>query len=280
MSKINKENFNEHTLRRLQLTQVEILDEIVRICDSNNLRYCLIGGTLLGAIRHKGFIPWDDDLDIAMPRKDYDEFNRICIGGGLNEKYYVHNIISDENYWLIFAKIRKKNTLYDEENISHLNVNKEIFVDVFPLDETKSENNKWRTKIIKHLSNQIYIKRGLKIQQYKKSKILARLLMPYSIKQLTNWQIKLMTKENKKLGKYYINYGSNYNTVSQTILKTKYEPFKKAEFEGKLYNIPNDADYVLRRVYNDYMQLPSEDKRTLRHKPLFINFGDDISETI
>lgn len=65
-------------LNKLHNLQVQILDEIVRICDSNNMDYFLIGGTLLGAIRHKGFIPWDDDLDIAMPRKSYDKFISLC----------------------------------------------------------------------------------------------------------------------------------------------------------------------------------------------------------
>ncbi|MBR5060749.1 MAG: LicD family protein, partial [Prevotella sp.] len=87
---------NKEQLNKLHTIEIEILDEIVRICDKHNLRYCLIGGTLLGAIRHKGFIPWDDDLDIAMPRKDYEIFINLC-HTELKNQYYLHNEVSDKD---------------------------------------------------------------------------------------------------------------------------------------------------------------------------------------
>ena len=98
--------YSNKVLRKLQLTQLEILTEVVRICHSNKLRYYLIGGTLLGAIRHKGFIPWDDDLDIAMPRKDFVKFISIC-RTELNSRYFLHYYTTDFNYYLPFAKVRK-----------------------------------------------------------------------------------------------------------------------------------------------------------------------------
>jgi lipopolysaccharide cholinephosphotransferase len=94
-------------LNKLHSIQVEILDEIVRICDSYNLDYFLIGGTLLGAIRHKGFIPWDDDLDIVMPRYDYDKFIALC-DLEMNNKYILDSFENNSGYCLPFIKIRKK----------------------------------------------------------------------------------------------------------------------------------------------------------------------------
>ena len=271
-----KEDINTAVLRKLQLVQQEILDEIVRICNKNDLKYYLVGGTLLGAVRHKGFIPWDDDLDIAMPRYDYDKFIEIC-KTQLGEQYYLHSFETDDKYWLIFAKLRKKNTVLNERNIAHLDVPKGIYVDIFPFDNAVNPNSfsqKIKTKIIKSLYSIIVSKVGVIVKKERASKFVAGLFKFVSIKRLSVLANKLMRNKNKKETKYYINYGSNYNTVKQTIPKDKYEPAKNLEFEGKLYRVPNDYDYVLRQIYNDYLILPPIEKQTFRHKPDFIDFGD------
>lgn len=273
MAKIYRDNINDEVLRRLQLTQQEILDEIVRICENNDIHYYLVGGTLLGAIRHKGFIPWDDDLDIAMPRCDYIKFCHLC-QTKLSPSFFLHSTETDDNYWLPFAKIRKKGTVLNEENIKNLDVEKGIYVDIFPFDQVPEEKMYLRTKIIKILINTIVFKRGIILKRTAKQKIVDFLLTPFSIKQLSTWQQKLMQHNASKDYPYYINYGSNYNPVKQTIPKDKYEPYKLAEFENKYYRIPNDADYVLRRIYADYMELPPVEKRVLRHKPDYIDFGE------
>ena len=274
--KINKENFTNDTLRKLQLTQVEILNEIVRVCEKFNLRYYLVGGTLLGAIRHQGFIPWDEDLDIAMPREDYDKFIALC-KTQLDERYYLHCSETDENYWLIFAKVRKKGTELNEYNIRNLSVPKGIYVDIFPFDNATKEDyfrKKVKTKIIKILYALICYKIGIEINTTGFIKNVLRLTKPFSIKFLSKIADRLMRSENNKETAYYVNYGSNYNTVKQTIPKDKYEPSVKVKFEDGYYTAPGDYDYVLRRIYNDYMQLPPEDKRILRHKPEYVDFGD------
>ena len=92
-------------LNRLHEEMIRIYKEIARICDKHNLTYFVVGGTLLGAVVHKGYIPWDDDLDIAMPRDSYDRFIEIC-KTDLDEKFYLHCIDTDEKYWLSFAKVR------------------------------------------------------------------------------------------------------------------------------------------------------------------------------
>lgn len=265
-------------LEKLQSTEVEILDEIVRICEEYDLKYYLIGGTLLGAVRHKGFIPWDDDLDIVMPREDFDKFCELC-KNELSDDYYLHTINSDERYWLIHAKVRKNNTIFDEKPISTLNdMHKGIYVDIFPLDDAKcimSKKQKIRTISIKKISSLIYRKRRLNLKFRALVKV-ASFFLPFSIKRLTKWQHKLMTKSNGKGYEYYINYGSNYKTEKQTMLKSVYEPSCKLEFAGKLYNAPGKYEYFLERIYGfDYMQLPPEEKR-VTHNPVRISF--DINE--
>ena len=261
-------------LPQLHKTEVEILDEIVRICNKYNLKYYLIGGTLLGAVRHKGFIPWDDDLDIVMPRKDYVKFCQLC-ATELAPEYYLHGIDTDPTYWLVFAKIRKRNTLFNERNIAPISAPKGIYVDIFPLDEALSEDSleqRIRTRIIKGLSATICRKRGLDVRPSLKGRILMQPLLLFSIYRLSMWQLKLMTKQNHKKCDYYINFGSNYNTVKQTIHKSKYEPSCQVEFEGKLYNTLGDYAYFLKRIYGeDYMQLPPPEKR-ITHRPVRISF--------
>ena len=90
-------------LCRLHEEMFIIYKEIARICDKHNLKYFVVGGTLLGAVVHKGYIPWDDDLDIAMPRDDYDKFINV-FSKELDERFYLHHTTTDPNYWLPFAK--------------------------------------------------------------------------------------------------------------------------------------------------------------------------------
>ena len=90
----------DQKLRQLQLVELEILNEFVRICDEYKLQYFLVGGTLLGAVRHQGFIPWDDDIDVAMPRQDYDSFAEIC-AKELKRQYFYQSADTDPNYFLL-----------------------------------------------------------------------------------------------------------------------------------------------------------------------------------
>ena len=138
----------DEELRKVQLVQLEIALEIKRICEEHNIKYFLDSGTLLGAIRHKGFIPWDDDLDIGMEREEYNKFLKV-IPDSLGDKFEMQSWENDDHYGHPFIKIRKKNTKYVEMVCPHQKI-QGIFVDVFPYDifpEDKDQQRKQGRKI-------------------------------------------------------------------------------------------------------------------------------------
>lgn len=268
-------------LRKLQLVELEILDEVVSICEKNNLDYFLMEGTLLGAIRHKGFIPWDDDIDIAMPREHYEKFLKLA-KTQLNSNYFVHCIDTDPSYWLPFAKVRKNGTIVEEEIMTSIDTHKGIYIDIFPLDNANKQESmiqKLQAYVTKKLMAVIWLKRGLLTKKINlKHKIVLTLLKPVRLKYLSLLQQKIMSINKNKDSKYFVNLGSCYNYLKHTIPKNRYYPPVKVEFEGKYYNAPNDWDYILRRIYGEnYLELPPEEKRT-NHNFVHIDFGEDKVE--
>lgn len=262
-------------LEKLHNCEIEILDEVVRICEDNELDYFLIGGTLLGAVRHKGFIPWDDDLDIGMPRKDYNKLLKIA-SKELKNKFLLDCHLTNKNYYLPFAKVRNKNTIFESQNMKKYIGEKGIWIDIFPLDNaSKQESIKQniQVKLCKQI-NQIILKRNGFADNIGKTIIGYYLTRGMNNTKLLELQQNLMQINKKESSEFFINIGSNYNFVKQTIPKEKYYPITKLEFEKKLYNVPRDYDYVLKRIFNNYMQLPSEEKR-ITHNPIRIKFENE-----
>lgn len=262
-------------LKKLHNCEVEILDEVVRICENNKLNYFLIGGTLLGAVRHKGFIPWDDDLDIGMPRKDYNKFLKIA-SKELKNKFLLDCHLTNKNYYLPFAKVRNKNTIFESHNMEKYIGEKGIWIDVFPLDNASKQQSmkqNIQAKLCK-IINPIILKRGGFVDNIGKNIVLYYLTMGINNTKLLELQQNIMQINKKENSEFFINLGSNYNFVKQTIPKEKYYPITKLKFEKKLYNVPRDYDYVLKRIFNNYMQLPPKEKR-INHNPLRLKFENE-----
>lgn len=122
------------TLRKLQLTELELLKEADRICKKCGIHYNIIAGTLLGAVRHGGFIPWDDDADIAMLRPEYEKFRKACKTELDRSKFYFQDHRNTSGYRWGYGKLRRKNTLFLRENQEHMPYEQGVFIDIFPLD--------------------------------------------------------------------------------------------------------------------------------------------------
>ena len=270
---------NPNVLRKLHLTELEIMCVVDKVCRDHNLEYYLVGGTLLGAERHQGFIPWDDDLDIAMPRKDYNRFIELCNAGCLGDKYFLQHTSSYPDYFMPFAKVRKNNTLFDEEILKNVNCHKGIFIDVFPLDYSITNKGimyHLRAKTIKYISSIILLRTFNQSPKNIASKILYFFSKMFSISQIANYRDAICMKYNN--GKYLINYGSNYNYSKQTMEKEIYFPGVDIEFEGHMFRAPaKHVDYLV-NLFGDWQKLQKKKKRR-NHNPTTVIF-DTTSEVI
>lgn len=267
------------TLQRLKDTEKEILDQVVDICEKHSIEYYLAGGTLLGAIRHNGFIPWDDDIDIVMPRGEYERFAQIC-KQELSEKYFLHDKNSDPLYWWAFTKVQKNGTLFVENISKNVDTHHGIWIDIFILDECKKNDGfltKLRSITAFYATSILATRRGLHEKVIGKGvSIVYALTRPFSIKFLSNLRDKILSMQNGKKGaNYYASFASKYGYKRETYKKEDFYPPQKAEFCGRLYNVPNNYEKILEGVYGaDYMQLPPEDQR-LTHNPVKLDFGDE-----
>lgn len=256
---------DNETLLKLQSTEIEILDEVVKICERHNITYFLFGGTLLGSVRHKGFIPWDDDIDIAMPRPDYEAFNRIA-QKELPKHLFLQSFNTDKHYLQPFVKVRKNNTLFIETNEDkQTESHNGVFIDIMPLDYTKNSPRVYKKQrnISGRCSSIIRIKKEhRKVGFFKKlvaSILPLRLIVWFQKKQITKF----------KRGDYLASFLGSYDIEKEVFPIDFFFPSKKLLFNGKEYCVPNKYDLVLSEMYGDYMQLPPVNER-VSHNPVKI----------
>ena len=231
---------DETIKKRLNDVQLQILDEIVRICYDHNLRYCLIGGTCLGAVRHKGYIPWDDDIDIIMPRADYQRFINVTKDGDTGD-FFLDYYVTNPSYGRCFAKYCKRGTLFIEPN----GLRQAIYVDIFAYDKVPGPEFTAKSIIptlIHKLDAITTVRReGLRGRDLK-TRIIYYVTRWMPVKWFFEWETRLMTQFENTDVQYYLNYGSRYNLVKETLPISVFEPYTQLEFEGKKYNAPRNWD--------------------------------------
>lgn len=242
---------------------LNILKDFASFCDEQNLKYYLAFGTLLGAVRHNGFIPWDDDLDIMMPRHDYEKF----IDTYKSNFYKCIHIDNNNSYFYPFAKVYDTRTIIKEDIIASTEFG--LYIDIFPIDGIADGNSKiqlFPSVILQKCMRNKYSSLSRKRSRIKQTfiHITKFLLKPFSLR--------FLGKEINKLAKKYSYVECNKVAVSvwgydyQVYYKIMLGNGRKIQFEDGYYNAPDDWDAVLKLIYGDYMMLPPESKRVSVHE--------------
>lgn len=270
-------DYDDETLGHLHDVYEMMLKDFNDICDENDIEYFCAYGTALGAIRHNGFIPWDDDVDILMT---YDEFVKFFKVMSNNKKYELYCLENKDDYCYLFAKLTLKQTkLIDKFHMNNKGTYDGIFFDIFILSNAPDNKlkfklyalEKWiinRTLWIENVtSNDIYVSRN--------KEIMGRFIRFF-------FKLFRINKKNlKKISKNFLKKYEGRNCESFCDLAAPYKlkcipksimsPSKKIKFESIEVNVPNDHDAYLKIIYGDYMKLPPENER--RNHSLEIDFG-------
>lgn len=260
-------------LRKMQMRMLDMLIFVDSVCEKHNIKYWLAFGTLLGAVRHGGFIPWDDDLDIEMLKDDYDILLSL-IDKELPNYYHIQNHKSDRNYIFPIAKLRDKNSRITENKNADKNYKmRGIYIDLFYLDK----GNKFIARLTVNIQKILFATTLLKNDKLGILALLRNFLY-FKIHKIVFPLIRILVKLFG-IKSYIAPYGTGFAS------KRKIEeilPLKKILFEGKYFNSPHNTDTYLKDIYGNYMELPADDERRVhtlelifeeKHKRTFSIFG-------
>lgn len=274
-----KEIDNE-TLKKLELN---ILEDVAGFCEKNGLRYYLCGGTLIGTIRHKGFIPWDDDIDIIMPRSDYMKFMKLYNQG--KSFYRVHSLVTDPKWYSTFAEVEDTRTVKIYKNFNqkeNVGVNIDIFsTDGSPDNEEERKQfwliNNILTRIATLAQLNFSVSNHFVDQDKKFSKIRTWLrtivkFITIPVARCICSVVNLNQLVTKRAMKYDVDQ-SEYIGVStfphygykECVKGSNFLKITKRPFEGFLFNTPDDYDEYLSNLYGDYMKMPPKEKQVSHH---------------
>lgn len=254
------ENINLEKLKEIEL---EMLVAFKEICDRHGITYFLLGGTALGAVRHKGFIPWDDDIDVGLPRKEYDRFLEIA-PKELPAHLFLQTIDSDPHYVSCFSKIRNSKTTFIETTVAHHDINHGVFIDVFPLDGcTDYALTMKKSKLLKARLSASYALSGRRSLKGKIATLMAKIKYP-SVKTACKKLDALNRSEPYEECETVINYGGAWGK-RELVPRTVFGEGSIGSFEGIEIRLPADVDAYLSTMYGDYMTPSPPEKRVGHH---------------
>ena len=256
----DKSNFKKLDIDEIKEVELGVMDYIHNICKEKGINYSLAYGSLLGAVRHRGFIPWDDDLDIALKRDQYDKLYQAILEDN-NSIYKVVSWENDSRYPYPFYRVYDSRTVYENNYIQN-DIELGICVDVFPFDDYK-DVNKEITKLDMYRRLSVYTLYGIKNKEAGIKNIVRYLmLVAFRLTRVKTWNKKLNDCSKVPINSEYIDYlmeSKKYSTKIDAKALDKVVGFK---FEDRVYNIPTDYDHILTTIYGaDYMEIPPLEKR-------------------
>lgn len=255
----------------LKKIQLDILKAVDEFCKKNGIEYFLFVGTLLGAVRHKGYIPWDDDIDICMKRKDYDRFFEL-FNADRNDSLFAMDFKNTPDYYLVFGKVINTATVIDEYNNFEKKIG--IYIDVFPLDDLPTNLTKVHLLDLRLMPyrKMVLLKtiRATNMRKWYKNALLKVgefLLRAISLHWILRRITKLSTMYNEKTDCENIADIAVFTYGYKELFPKRYfEGNSELEFEGLKFKGPIDYEKVLKTLYGDYMQLPPKEKRVSHHR--------------
>lgn len=267
-------------LQKIQQLELVNLRELQRVCQIIGTPFFLYGGSLIGAVRHQGFVPWDDDLDIAMLRKDYQHFVKEA-PKYLSKEFYLQTPYNDKRTPYFYSKLRLKGTKCVEYGNHKLPIEHGIYVDIYPIDNLPDDDQQFIKRYRKYQQlvrlyvlrqnphrgsqNDTLFKKVKATIKYSLSLILRLIPQQLFVHLLDNISMRENHKATSRVG--------NYSYFKPTNFFTDILPYNHANFEGIDVDLPNNWEYHLINRYGDYMTLPPEDER-LGHEPYVLDFGN------
>ncbi|WP_405306860.1 phosphorylcholine transferase LicD [Methanobrevibacter sp.] len=282
---MNYTEYDNKILKHLQSLELMILKDFIKICEENSLTYYMYAGSLLGTIRHNGFIPWDDDLDVIMFRDDFDKFKKIFIESN-NDKLELLCNETDKDYFHLLAKLMLKHTRFEEHWVSQVDFHIGINIDIFVLDDLADTDFKRNFQLKKSFFyNKLLIMSKIKLDDLSlPAKIITHagyyILKLLRIKPsfLNERCLNFLKKYKNPNAEYVFDISATAEEYPQIFRKDDFKSIMKMKFEDIEVNVPSNYDNILTSLYGDYMKLPPEEDR-YNHITENLDFGIyDINE--
>lgn len=256
-------HLTDEQLKKLQKIELEMMIELDRICEKNQIQYTIIGGTLIGAMRNKGFIPWDDDVDIAMLRPEYERFRKAVKTDLDTTRFYFQDDRNTPGYRWGYGKLRRKDTLFLREHQEHMPYEQGVFLDIFPHDYVPDPLPRRALhdaecflirKMFWSEIGQITDKSAMKRAAYHQ-------MAKIPLRKMRNAYYNLVTRSDAHKTKWvralmFPTFGKEHGYPAEW-----FEPGEKAEFEGHYFQCMKGGKEYLTFSYGDYMELPPENER-------------------